>query len=136
LVAATVPLYPWRSRPERWSEGIRVADLRTQSPPLAIALERIVRANDPKATATCGNREPFASFEFFRLGTTQPLVGQSPSYQTQAFPALSDFAPSSETPGGFVGQAGVPGVPGVIGVATGHHPLGCGLRKCKTFYEQ
>jgi hypothetical protein len=32
---------------------------------LAIALERTVRANDPKATATYGHREPTASFEFF-----------------------------------------------------------------------
>jgi hypothetical protein len=33
--------------------------------------------------------------------------------------ALSNFAPSSETPAGFVGQAGVPGVPGVVGVIPG-----------------
>jgi hypothetical protein len=29
-----------------------VADLTTQSPPLAITLGEIIRANDPKATAT------------------------------------------------------------------------------------
>jgi hypothetical protein len=33
-------------------------------------LERTIRANDQKATATYGHREPVASFEFFRLGTT------------------------------------------------------------------
>jgi len=30
------------------------------------------------------------------------------------FPAFSDFAPSSETPGSFVGQAGVDSAPGVF----------------------
>ena len=45
-----------------------MADLRTQSPPLAIALERAVRANDPKATATYGHREPVASFRIFQVG--------------------------------------------------------------------
>jgi hypothetical protein len=63
-------LCPWRFRPEQWSEGIRVADLRTQSPPLALIPECTVRANDPKATVTYGNREPVASFKFLRLGTT------------------------------------------------------------------
>jgi hypothetical protein len=37
---------------------------------VATALEPTIRANDHKATATYGHREPVASFEFFRLGTT------------------------------------------------------------------
>jgi hypothetical protein len=42
----------WRSRPKGRSEAMGVADLRTQSPPLAITLDEIIGANDPKATAT------------------------------------------------------------------------------------
>jgi hypothetical protein len=42
-----------------------VADLTTQSPPLAITLGEIIRANDPKATATEGHAESVASFQFF-----------------------------------------------------------------------
>jgi len=45
-------LSSWRSRPKGRSEAIGVADLRTQSPPLAITLSEIIGANDPKATAT------------------------------------------------------------------------------------
>ncbi len=45
-------LSPWRSRPKGRSEAIGVADLTTQSPPLAITLGEIIGANDPKATAT------------------------------------------------------------------------------------
>jgi hypothetical protein len=39
------------------------------------------------------------------------ITGQSPLPNTalSAFPALSDFAPSSETPGSFVGHAGATG---------------------------
>ena len=62
--AAGSLLCPWRSSQECWSEGFLVADLRTQSPPLAISPERTVRANDPKATAPYGHREPVASFGF------------------------------------------------------------------------
>ena len=68
---------PWRSRPELWGEGIRVADLRTKSPPLAIAPERTVQTNDPKATATYGRREPVASFEFSGWARHSHRVGQS-----------------------------------------------------------
>jgi hypothetical protein len=63
-VAATVPVMPLAFQAKRWSEGICLADLRTESPPLAIAHERTVRANDPEATATYCLPEPVASFEF------------------------------------------------------------------------
>src|SRR5258707_10087173 len=55
----------WRSRPKGRSEAMGVADLRTQSPPLAITLGEIIGANDPKATATQGHAESVASFQFF-----------------------------------------------------------------------
>jgi hypothetical protein len=42
----------WRSRPKGRSEAIGVAEITTHSPPLAITLGEIIRANDPKATAT------------------------------------------------------------------------------------
>jgi hypothetical protein len=41
-----------------------VADLTTQSPPLAITLGEIIGANNPKATATQGHAESVASFQF------------------------------------------------------------------------
>jgi hypothetical protein len=68
----------WRSRPKGRSEAIGVADLRTQSPPLANTLDNIIGANDPKATATQSHAESVASFQFFRSSTLWPLVGQSP----------------------------------------------------------
>jgi hypothetical protein len=37
-VAATVPLGPWCSQTKRWNEAIRMADLKAQSPSLAITM--------------------------------------------------------------------------------------------------
>ncbi|HXM29967.1 MAG TPA: hypothetical protein VN957_28340 [Chthoniobacterales bacterium] len=42
-----------------------MADLRTQSPLLAITLGEIIGANDPKATATKGHAKSVASFQSF-----------------------------------------------------------------------
>src|SRR5258707_3382150 len=44
------------------------------------------------------------------------------SFDTSALASFSDFAPSSETPGSFVGQAVVPGVRGAPGVDGGSIP--------------
>jgi hypothetical protein len=63
---------------QRKADAIGVADLTTQSPPLAISLGEIIGANDPKATATKGHAESVASFQFFDPSTLWPLVGQSP----------------------------------------------------------
>jgi hypothetical protein len=48
----------------RGAKEVRVADLKTQSPPRAITPGRTVRANRTKAIARYGHDEPVASFEF------------------------------------------------------------------------
>jgi hypothetical protein len=57
------------TRPKRWNEAIRLADLRAQSPSLTITLWRTIRANDAKATAFQGRCERVASFEHLTLTT-------------------------------------------------------------------
>jgi len=64
------PVRPtWVTRPKRWNEAIRVADLGAQSPSLAITLWRTVRPNDAKATAFSGRCERVAPFEPLTLIT-------------------------------------------------------------------
>ena len=66
------------TRPRRWNEAIRLADLRAQSPSLAISLWRTVRANDAKPTAFQGRCERVASFEPLTFNHTRCFAGQSP----------------------------------------------------------
>jgi hypothetical protein len=66
------------TRPKRWNEAIRLADLRAQSPSLTITLWRTIRAKDAKATAFRGRRERVASFEPLTFNHTRCFAGQSP----------------------------------------------------------
>ena len=62
--AATVPFTALALQAKAMERGIGVAHLNTQSPPPATTNGRIIRANDPMATAIYGHGEPVPSFEF------------------------------------------------------------------------
>jgi hypothetical protein len=70
--------FPGRCRPKRWNEAIGVANLRAQSPSLAIDLGPPFGRNNAKATAFWGPMKRSRSVRISQFNDTRCFTGQSP----------------------------------------------------------